>query len=411
MDFLLNRRIALFGVGGVTLATVVYALGRMFKDILTVLLLVVILALIVVVVLMWLKQRKAAAGAAEIESTLANQADREIERSVPAQAADLQNMKADLLAAIEALKTSKSGLKGGGGALATLPWYLLLGPKDSGKGSLVRASGLNFPLKDSQGQGPRSVRGVGGTRTLEWWLSEEAVLLEMPGGLLKSAEYGDTDDWFSFLGVLKKQRPARPINGVIATVSLEQLADQPAPEIEKLGRRVRDRVVELNQHLGVTFPTYVVLTGTDRIAGFSEFFSELDGPKRAQAWGATIPVAEALARPADELFDAEFQTLTAALSRRWLSRMGGLPDGEQRTRVFAFPLQLERLRAPLRQLVKSLFDTGGTGERPLFRGFYLTSATPGGVAVDRVLPETASAIGLNATPAPATTPTRGVRWL
>ena len=410
MNFLMNRRIVLFGVVGVTLGTVGYALSRVFKDILTVLLVVIILALVVAVVIMWLKQRKAAAGSAEIESTIASQADRDIERSVPAQAADLVNMKADLLTAIEALKTSKSGLKGGGGALATLPWYLLLGPKGAGKGTLVRTSGLNFPLKDSQGQGPRSVRGVGGTRTLEWWLSEEAVLLEMPGGLLKTSEFGDTDDWFAFLEVLRKQRPERPINGVIATVALNQLADQPGAEIEKLGRRVRDRVTELNQHLGVTFPTYVVFTGTDRIAGFSEFFAELDAPRRAQAWGATIPVAEALGRPADELFDDEYHTLTTALSRRWISRMGSLPDGEQRSRVFAFPLQLERIRLALRQFIKTLFDTGGPGERPLFRGFYLTSAEPSGAAVDRVFTQAAAAIGLTAAPAASPTPAGGGAW-
>src|SRR5882672_5890600 len=138
MDFLLNRRIVLFGFAGVTLGTIAYALSRVFKDILVVLLVLIILALAVAVILMWLKQKKAAEGSAEIESTIVSQADRDIERSVPAQAADLQNMKADLLAAIEALKSSKSGLKGGGGALATLPWYLMLGPKGAGKGSLVR---------------------------------------------------------------------------------------------------------------------------------------------------------------------------------------------------------------------------------------------------------------------------------
>ena len=169
-------------------------------------------------------------------------------------------------------------------------------------------------------------------------------------------------------------------------------------------------MVELNHHLGVTFPTYVVLTGADRIAGFSEFFSELDPAKRTQAWGATIPVAAALGQPAEELFDAEFQTLTGALSRRWITRMGSLPDGEQRSRVFAFPLQLERIRPALRQFIKTLFDSGGQGERPLFRGFYLTSAAPSGTAVDRVFVHAASAIGLTAAPQASPTPAGGGAW-
>ncbi|HEY6865733.1 MAG TPA: type VI secretion protein IcmF/TssM N-terminal domain-containing protein, partial [Candidatus Eisenbacteria bacterium] len=406
MDFLLNRRIVLYGVGGVTLAVLVVALARVFRDILTVLLLIIILALVVVVVLMWLKQRKAAQGSAEIESTIVRQADRDIERSIPAQAADLQNMKADLLAAIEALKSSK----GGGGALATLPWYLVMGAKGAGKGTLVQNSGLNFPLKDAAGRGPRSVKGVGGTRSLEWWLSEEAVLLEVPGGLLRDSQFEDTDDWIAFLGVLRKQRPARPINGVIVPISVDQVAETPAADVEKFARRVRERVLELNHHLGVTFPTYIVLTGCDRIAGFTEFFAGLDAAKRGQAWGATVPVAQALERPAEELFDAEFQTLTGTLARRWVGTLGGLEDDEQRTRAFAFPLQLERMRPTLRLLVRTLYDAGGPGERPLFRGFYLTSAAPSGAAVDRVYGPAAIALGLNAGAASAPTPAAGGSW-
>ena len=406
MSALLNRRILLFGVIAVSLAAIAYTLARVFRDILTVLLVLIILALVVVVVVMWLRQRRAAQGAAEIERTIVRQADRDIEKSIPAQAADLVNMKADLLTAIEALKSSK----GGAGALASLPWYLVLGPRGAGKGALVQNSGLSFPLKDASGRGPRSVRGVGGTRTLEWWLSEQAVLLEMPGQLLRAAEFEDTDDWLAFLGVIRKRRPARPINGVIVPIAVDQVADQPPAEVEKLGRRVRDRVVELVHHLGVTFPTYVVFTSCDRLAGFSEFFGDVDAGKRAQAWGATIPVSAARGQHADELFDAEFQTLTGALSRRWVEKLAALSDDEQRSRAFAFPLQLERLRPSLRSFVKTLFDASVPGEQPLFRGFYFTSASPAGAAVDRVYPQAATSVGLSLAPAPAPTPAGGGAW-
>src|SRR5205085_7157598 len=109
------------------------------------------------------------------------QANEDIGRSIPAQAASLEHLKADLVSAIQSLRASK---RGGEGALSVMPWYLVLGPAGSGKGTLVQRSGLTFPLKEGNGGGPRAVKGVGGTRQLEWWLSEEAVLLEMPGKLL-----------------------------------------------------------------------------------------------------------------------------------------------------------------------------------------------------------------------------------
>src|SRR2546426_858187 len=81
-------------------------------------------------------------------------------------------------------------------------------------GVLIQRSGLHFPLTDSA-RNPRSVRGVGGTRSLEWWLSEEAVILDMPGRLLKNSEFQDTEDWVAFLETLRSQRRDKPLNGVV----------------------------------------------------------------------------------------------------------------------------------------------------------------------------------------------------
>jgi len=135
MNSLLNRPIVLFGVATVSVGAVAFALARVLKDIFTVLLVIIILALLVAVVILWLRQRKAAQDSAEIETTIVRQAERDIERSIPAQVADLESLKSELLVAIEKLKSSKQGLKGGGGALAVLPWYLVLGPTRSGASS------------------------------------------------------------------------------------------------------------------------------------------------------------------------------------------------------------------------------------------------------------------------------------
>jgi type VI secretion system protein ImpL len=195
---------------------------------------------------------------------------------------------------------------------------------------------------------------------------------------------------------LKKARGKKGINGVIVPVGVEQIADRPDAELDKLGRRVRDRISQLNQHLEIQFPTYLVLTGCDRFAGFADFFADLEGDKRFQPWGATVAVSDAGKYPAEELFDAEFRQLGAALARRTLNRIPQLADDEPRARVFALPQQLERVRPFVRRVVHSLFDSTGKGQRPLFRGFYLTSAAPGGGAVDRVYATTAGGLGFAA---------------
>ena len=63
--------------------------------------------------------------------------------------------------------------------LLELPWYMIIGPPGSGKTTLLSNSGLQFPLADRFGRA--AVRGVGGTRSCDWWFTSEAILLDKIG--------------------------------------------------------------------------------------------------------------------------------------------------------------------------------------------------------------------------------------
>ena len=55
-------------------------------------------------------------------------------------------------------------------------------------------------------------------------------------------------------------------------------------------RAIRRRVKELSDQLGVRVPVYALFTKADLIAGFMEFFDDLDREKRGQVWGMTFPL-------------------------------------------------------------------------------------------------------------------------
>lgn len=383
-----------FWIGGVCIGSVsVLLVAKMLGwSLILALLIVLAIVLIGVIVMLVMQLQKNAKRAETIEKTIGHQADRDIERSVPGQVQQMQNLKADLLAAIEALKKTRSG-KAGEGVLSTLPWYLLMGPSGTGKSEMMARSGLHFPLLDAARRG-RAVKGVGGTRSFDWWLSQEAVVLDMGGRTLTaSAQFEDNDDWFAFLDVLKQQRPRKPLNGVVVSMPLDQLADRPDAQIDKLAGGVRERIAELVQRLGVVFPVYVVFTKADLLSGFAEFFSELSTTERAQPWGATIATSRATDQAAEELFDEEMTPLLASLSDRRMQRIGGIPDAFQRARTFAFPAQLERIRPAMRRFIQNVFAPDPTqSDAALFRGFYLVSATQEGSPVDRVLEPEARAM-------------------
>jgi len=315
----------------------------------------------------------------------------DIERSVPGKQGEMQNLKAEFLAAVERLKTSK---RGGKAVLSTLPWYMVVGPSDAGKSVILSRSGLQFALTDSGKRG-RSVKGVGGTKSFEWWLTQEAVLLDMTGRMVGAAgQFEDTGDWSDFLTVLRRQRPQKPLNGVIVVMPVDQLADRPDAQVEKQAGAIRDRIQEVIHHLGVVFPIYVVFTKCDLVAGFAEFFSSLGSAEREQPWGATIAVDRAATEPAEALFDQEFTVLQSALADRRMARLPDVPDPLQRARAFAFPAQMERVRPALRRFLRVLFaEDASEKDQPLFRGFYFASGEAQGTPTDRVLEPAARAMG------------------
>ncbi|MDW3190672.1 type VI secretion system membrane subunit TssM, partial [Vibrio sp. Vb0932] len=64
-------------------------------------------------------------------------------------------------------------------SLYDLPWYVLIGPPGTGKTTVLKQSGLEFPLAESLGAD--SIAGVGGTRHCDWWFANKAVLIDTAG--------------------------------------------------------------------------------------------------------------------------------------------------------------------------------------------------------------------------------------
>jgi type VI secretion system protein ImpL len=395
-------------IGYAVTAVLLIVLGVLFHRLLLMGLLLIVLALVLAIVHLILELRGGRDDAAdEIERTITTQADADIERSTPGQLSEMQRLKEELLAAIAQLKASSR--RGGADALAKLPWYMVLGPAQAGKSEIIKRSGLEFPLREATGEA-RAVRGVGGTRGFSWWLSNEAVLLDMAGKTLATAAFDDSGDWVAFLETLRRQRPEKPIHGALVVVSIDQIADQPEARVDSIARATRERLQELVEHLGVVFPVYVLFNRVDRVAGFAEFFEHLAPVERRQPWGATLSMERSRATSAEQLFDEEFGVLMASLSERRIGRMGAMPDAGARARAFAFPLQFERVRGSMRRYLRTLFEPQAEAEQPLLRGFYLTAAAPSGEPADRVLQPAVRSLGLTLRAPETVTAATGDAW-
>src|SRR5215831_8842248 len=276
--------------------------------------------------------------------------------------------------------------------LYDLPWYVFIGAPGAGKTTALVNSGLRFPLAGRLGR--EAVRGVGGTRDCDWWFTDEAVFLDTAGRYTtqQSDREADAAAWKSFLELLKKSRPRRPINGVLVTVSVSDLLQQPAAERESHARALRTRVQELYQTLGLRIPVYVLVTKSDLLAGFSEFFANYGKEERAQAWGFALPYGKEGLDP--EPLSAELQRLERRLYDRLPERLEEERDPARRALLYGFPQQFALLRDRLVQFVEAAFAPTKLEAKLIIRGVYFTSGTQEGSPIDRVMGALARGFGL-----------------
>ena len=281
---------------------------------------------------------------------------------------EVATLRRSMLEAITTIKTSKLGLVSGSAALYELPWYMIIGNPAAGKSSAIGHSGLQFPIA-----GSKAVRGVAGTRNCDWFFTTDGILLDTAGRY--SVEAGDRAEWFSFLDLLKKHRSRAPINGILIAVSVSELTGEHAEKAVELAKNLRTRVQELTERLGVHPPVYVIFTKADLIAGFSDFFHDTGRVERDRVWGATIRYNRRRTHQ-DVLgfFDEHFDELHDGLKEMSLTSMAGNRAAPMRPGVFTFPLEFASIKSPLRAFLATLFEENTFQFKPVFRGFYFTSA-------------------------------------
>ncbi|WP_295994343.1 type VI secretion system membrane subunit TssM [Rugamonas sp.] len=300
---------------------------------------------------------------------------------------EVDTIRDSLVKAIATIKNSKLGLLSGQRALYELPWYMIIGNPAAGKSSAITNSGLQFPFGEA-----KIVRGIGGTRNCDWFFTTDGILLDTAGRY--SVVDANHAEWLGFLDLLKKYRHRAPINGIIIAVSIAELrGDDPAAGL-KLAHSLRQRVQDLIERLEVFAPVYVVFTKADLIAGFSEFFAMAERSERERVWGATMAYKrQASSQQLLAFFDQSFDELCDGLQEMSLANMG-MQRRHMQAGVFTFPIEFLTVRAPVRAFIATLFEENPFQFKPVFRGFYFTSALQEGTPLSAQTKRIAERFGL-----------------
>ncbi len=330
---------------------------------------------------------KARRASAKLEAALSDQAAHHARTVRPDLHAEMAEVQQEFERAVDALKASKLNRRGSS-ALYALPWYVIIGPPGVGKTTALRSSGLNFPYLSKHGGG---VRGVGGTRHCDWWLTNEAVILDTAGRWTTNND--DREEWIGFLHLLEKYRPRKPLNGVIVTASVDSLGNGSEQEVADLARQIRTRLDETMSELRMSLPVYVLFTKCDLIPGFAETFGDLSRSDRGQIWGFTLPLSGKVQQPGLE-FEQRFERLVDATDNRLLRRLADERRTQHRELIYTFPQQMRELKNSLSRFIEHLFEEDVFRETPSMRGAYFASGTQEGRPIDRVMGRMAQAFGI-----------------
>lgn len=342
-------------------------------------------------------RRKARQSSEQIADVLTQMGTRSSKQPASENKDEIYFLRQRMQEAVKKIKTSKLGEVSGSAALYELPWYMVIGNPAAGKSTAIVNSGLRFPFSDKTGN---IIQGIGGTRNCDWFFTTDGILLDTAGRY--SVHDEDRKEWLGFLGLLKKARPRAPINGIIIAASIAELTQNKPEYVINLAKNLRQRVQELTENLEIFAPVYILFTKADLIAGFVEFFEDSYGDETNRVWGSTMPFEPTARQDVVSEFDSRFEELYEGLREMSLANMATNRGQALSPGLITFPYEFAAIKPALRAFIATLFEENPFQFKPIFRGFYFTSAVQEGSAVGLVPEKIADRFALNLNPMSST---------
>ncbi|MBX9976904.1 MAG: hypothetical protein K2X98_01465 [Alphaproteobacteria bacterium] len=258
---------------------------------------------------------------------------------------------------------------GGHAPLYHLPWYLLIGPADAGKSTMLRNSTLKMPLGEPD-------LGGSGNHEVKWWFLNRGVILDVRGNFFINRHDNNANEggWRGLLGLLARYRSKRPIDGIILTIPSHEFTGKNALSREALVDRAKIIAQKLHatqNSLGLQIPIYVVVSKADLIPGFKSFCQELPKENATNMLGWSNPYALSSAYNRAWL-DQAFGFIGQLLSKIRLEIMASREAVTTRDGIFVLPGQLERIKDSLEVYIDHIFKESSYNEGLFLRGIYFT---------------------------------------
>ncbi|WP_048795811.1 type VI secretion protein IcmF/TssM N-terminal domain-containing protein, partial [Serratia sp. 506_PEND] len=187
--------------------------------------------------------------------------------------------------------------------------------------------------------------------------------------------------WRHLLTWLKAHRRRQPLNGLILTLDLSELARMGTSARHARAQVLRTRLMDIADELHTRLPVYVVLTHIDMLHGAGDFFRQLDAQTRQSLLGVSFSPdtvgTNTWSGELETFWDLWLSQLNAALSATMWAPPVQTPPAD----AFLFVRQLAGLKSFLQTMLSDVLTGEETAAFPM-RGIYLSSVYQQGVPFD-----------------------------
>lgn len=249
--------------------------------------------------------------------------------------------------------------------LTDRPWFVVAGPDNSGKTSMLSESQQLF---FQAGQYCCSdVISMGGTRDVNWWLSRQAVWIDTPGKWSQSLPEGDKERR-ALMRLLRRHRSYPVLDGIFLCLNAQTLLNASPTDYSGLINDLRSSLLDFAVEARSDLPVYLMLTHLDALPGGKILLRSLDEALINTGIGFSL---------ADEKTDSTntLQTLQARISHYVLELLHRVSTDEDRQQLLALTETLGALTVPLRNLVLQVFPLVSAGYSVKLRHIWLGSST------------------------------------
>ena len=275
------------------------------------------------------------------------------------------------------------------GKIGTLPGIFLIGESGSTKTSTVVHSGLEPELLAGQ---VYQNSNVVPTPAVNLWLAGRIVIAEFSGKLLN-----DQAAWS------RLQRRLQPSKGsVVGTGGQAPRAALICFDIETFtqsgsaeaaaaaARRLRQKLGEISEKLGINLPVYALFTRMDRVPFFLEYVRNLSVDDARQVLGASLPLSTVgrgtgYAEQETSRLNQAYDDLARSLCDARPELLSREHEGSLLPAVYEFPREFRKMRPAVVAFLTELCRPSQLTVGPFLRGFYFSGIRP--VIVNEVAPE------------------------